>query len=155
MPKRTTTIASEIGKGLLAGLAGTVAMTIASTVEMKLRRRPPSRAPAEAAGKVLRVQPRDAKGEARFGEAVHFGYGTMWGLARAAIGVGLRAANVRARAVVPPAMHFALVWGTAVIMLPSLGVAPPVHKWGAKEIAIDVFHHAVYVAASDAAYRAL
>jgi hypothetical protein len=153
--KRARGIAYEIGRGLLAGLAGTVAMTISSTIEMKLRRRPPSDAPARAAGKVLGVRPRDEAGRRRFGNAVHFGYGTSWGLARAAIGSSLNAANARPPGVVAPALHFALVWGAAAVMLPSLGVAPPVRKWGAKEIAIDVFHHAVYVAATDAAYRAL
>jgi hypothetical protein len=153
--KRTGGIAYEIGRGLLAGFAGTVAMTIASTIEMKLRRRPPSQAPASAAGKVLRVQPRDAAGRRRFGNAVHFGYGTSWGLARAAIDSGLRAARVGPRGMIAPVAHFALVWGTAAVMLPSLGVAPPVQKWGANEIAIDLLHHAIYVTAADAAYRAL
>jgi hypothetical protein len=32
-------LADGIGKGLIAGLAGTAAMTIASTLEMKLRGR--------------------------------------------------------------------------------------------------------------------
>ena len=40
-------------------------------------------------------------------------------------------------------------------MLPSLGVAPPFWTWGAKEVAIDAFHHAVYVAATSAAYEFL
>jgi hypothetical protein len=153
--KRTQRIAYEIGRGLLAGLAGTVAMTISSTIEMKLRRRPASDAPAKAAGKVLGVQARNERGNRRFGNAVHFGYGTSWGLARAAIGASLRAAHVRRLPIVAPVMHFAIVWGTAAVMLPALGVAPPVRKWGATEIVIDVFHHAVYVAAADAAYRAL
>ena len=148
-------VAKEIGKGLLAGLAGTVAMTSASTIEMKLRRRPPSDAPSTAAGKVLGVQPRDEEGERRFSNAVHFGYGTMWGLARAAIGSGLRVMGVRAPAFVAPAAHFAIVWGTELVMLPAVGAAPPVTRWGAKEIAIDVLHHAVYVVVADAAYRAL
>src|SRR6476646_1031960 len=77
-------IATEVGSGLLAGLAGAAAMTIASTIEMKLRRRPPSTAPADAAGKVLHVQPRDDQGKQRFGTLVHYAYGTAWGLGRAA-----------------------------------------------------------------------
>jgi hypothetical protein len=90
----------------------------------------------------------------------HFGYGTLWGLARAAIDSGMRATGLRvpafaAPAFAAPAFHFALVWGTALVMLPWAGAAPPVTRWGAKEVAIDVLHHVVYVAAADATYRAL
>ena len=38
-------------------------------------------------------------------------------------------------------------------MLPSLGVAPPITEWGAEEIAIDAFHHAMYAAATGMAYE--
>jgi len=38
-------------------------------------------------------------------------------------------------------------------MLPALGVAKPFWRWGAKEVAIDAFHHGVYAAATDGAYR--
>jgi hypothetical protein len=147
-------VAAEIGAGLVAGFAGTVAMTIASTIEMKLRGRPPSGAPATAAGKVLGVQPRDEAGKRRFSNAVHFAYGTSWGLGRAAVGGLLRAFGVR-HALAAPAAHFVAVWGSALVMLPALRVAPPPWRWGAKEIAIDAFHHGVYVTAADAAYRAL
>ena len=151
--KLLATFAREVGRGLLAGLAGTVAMTVSSTIEMKLRGRPPSSAPARAAGKVLGVQPRDEAGKRRFANAVHFSYGTMWGLARAAIGAGLCAAGLGRRSVLAPVAHFAVVWGAELVMLPALGVAPPVTRWGGKEIAIDVLHHAVYVTATDATYR--
>lgn len=39
-------------------------------------------------------------------------------------------------------------------MLPALGVAPPATQWGAKELAIDAWHHVVYAAAG-AAYELL
>jgi len=67
-------IAAELGRGLIAGFVGAVAMTIASTLEMKLRKRPPSSAPADAAGKVLGIQPRDEKGKRRFSNVVHYAY---------------------------------------------------------------------------------
>jgi hypothetical protein len=147
-------IAAEVGSGLLAGLAGTAAMTIASTIEMKLRRRPPSSAPSDAAGKVLHVQPRDDKGKQRFGTLVHYAYGTAWGLGRAAIGRALGlAAGRRRRSLVEVAVFFATVWGAQQVMLPALGVARPFWRWGAKEVAIDAFHHGVYAAATDGAYR--
>lgn len=147
-------VAEEIGKGLLAGFAGTLAMTASSTIEMKLRRRPPSSAPADAAGKVLGIEPRDEQGKRRFGNVVHFGYGTAWGLARAALGAGLCATGLR-RSVAPAIGHFLAVWGTELLALPRLGVVPPVRSWGGKEIAIDAFHHLVYAGATDLAYRAI
>ena len=146
--------ATEVGSGLLAGLAGAAAMAIASTIEMKLRRRPPSSAPADAAGKVLHVQPRDDQGKRRFGTLVHYAYGTAWGLGRAALGRALGLARGRRRrSLVDALVFFATVWGAEQVMLPALGVARPFWRWGAKEVAIDAFHHGVYAAATDGAYR--
>ncbi len=150
-------IATEVGRGLLAGLVGAVAMTISSTLEMRLRRRPPSSAPADAAGKVLGVQPRDDAGKQRFATLVHYAYGSAWGLARAAIGAAFCAAAGRRRrsSIAEPLAHFAAVWGASLVMLPALGIAKPFWRWGAKEVAIDALHHTVYVTAADGAYRAL
>ena len=46
MRSAANTIAGAIGKGLVAGFAGTAAMTISSRLEAKLRGRAPSSAPA-------------------------------------------------------------------------------------------------------------
>jgi hypothetical protein len=142
-------VAAAVGKGLFAGVAGTVAMTASSTIEMKLRGRPASSAPATAAAKVLGVEPKGQGEEARFSSIVHWGYGTSWGAVRGLIGVaGLR--GLRANAA-----HLGAVWGTEQAMLPALGVAPPFWEWGAKEVAIDAFHHLVYAGATGAAYALL
>ncbi len=141
--------AAAVGKGLFAGAAGTVAMTISSTLEAKLRDRGSSSAPADAAGKVLGVQPRNPEGQARFSNVVHWSYGTTWGAFRGllhAVGVdGVKATGV----------HFAAIWGGAQVMLPALDVAPPPWESEPKEIAIDAFHHAVYVVATGVAFAAL
>ena len=142
-------VAAAVGKGLFAGVAGTVAMTASSTIEMKLRGRPASSAPATAAAKVLGVEPKGQSEEARFAIIVHWGYGTSWGAVRGLIGAaGLR--GLRANAA-----HLGAVWGTEQAMLPALGVAPPFWEWGAKEVAIDAFHHLVYAGATGAAYALL
>jgi hypothetical protein len=150
-------IATEVGKGLIAGFVGTVAMTIASTIEMKLRKRPPSTVPADAAGKVLHVAPRDGAGKQRFSNLVHYAYGTGWGLGRAALGAALCGATARGRrrSLIGPLAFFGAVWGASLVMLPRLGVAKPFWRWGAKAVAIDAFHHGVYAAATDGAYRLL
>ena len=142
-------IAAEVGRGLFAGAAGTVAMTISSSLEAKLRDRAASTAPAEAAGKVLGVQPRDEAGQARFSNIVHWGYGTSWGAARGLLAV----AGLEGRAAI--AAHFAAVWGSAQLMLPTLGVAPPPWKSPPEELAIDALHHAVYAAAAGLAFATL
>lgn len=139
-------IGCAIGRGLIAGLCGTAAMTVSSTIEMKLRGRQASTAPADAALKVLGLQPADDKAKARFSDMVHWSYGTGWGVAR---GI-LDAAGCESACAIPA--HFAAIWGASLIMLPALEVAPPVTKWSAEEVAIDAFHHLVYVTAVDLAY---
>ena len=84
-------VAADVGKGLFADAIGTAAMTVSSTLEMKIRGRPASSAPADAAAKVLGVEPKGEKDQARFSNLVHWGYGTGWGAVRGLIGAaGLR-----------------------------------------------------------------
>lgn len=143
-------IAGAVGKGLLAGLVGTAAMTISSTIEMKLRDRGGSSAPKDAAAEVLDIEDfEDEDAEERFGTAAHWSYGIGWGAVRglyAATGMPSSAAT---------AAHFATVWGAEQVVLPALDVSPPVTEWGAKEIAIDAWHHAVYAVATGMAYDRL
>ncbi|MDH4175982.1 MAG: hypothetical protein OEW31_05380 [Thermoleophilia bacterium] len=143
-------LARAIGKGVLAGIAGTAAMTVSSTIEAKLRGRAFSDAPARATAKVLGIAEfEDARAKSRFSDLSHWGYGTMWGIAHGLlreVGLGRKAAT--------PA-HFAAVWGNAAVMLPALDIAPPFVFWGKEEVAIDVFHHAVYATATGLAYSLL
>jgi len=141
--------ASAVGRGLFAGAAGTAAMTLSSTLEMKLREREGSTAPADAAAKVLGIQPRNPAGKARFANVVHWAYGTGWGAVRGVIG----AAGLSGPAAT--GAHFAAIWPSALVMLPALGVAPPPWKWGATELGVDAMHHLVYVTATSVAYAAL
>jgi len=143
---RAGDIAAAVGKGLAAGAVGTAAMTISSTLEAKLRDRESSTAPADAAAKVLGVKPEGEAEQARFSNLVHWGYGTGWGAVRgllAAVGLRARGAGVA---------HFGAVWGSELVMLPKLGVAPPLKEWGAKEVGVDAFHHLVYATATSLAY---
>jgi hypothetical protein len=147
---KPTTLANEIGKGVAAGLVGTAAMTVSSTLEAKLRGRPFSTAPAKAAARALGIETfDDGEAYARFSNLVHWSYGTGWGVAR---GV-LRAFGVSARLATPA--HFAALWGSALYTLPKYEVAPPVIEWEAKDVAIDVLHHLVYVGAAALAYEAM
>jgi hypothetical protein len=145
---KVDTLAGAIGRGLVAGVAGTAAMTVSSTVEARWRGRAPSTAPARATAKVLGIEGFETPlAEARFNDLSHWGYGTAWGVARgllAAAGLSPRAATVA---------HGAALYGTEQVALPALEVAPPAIFWGAREIAIDAFHHAVYATATGLAYR--
>jgi hypothetical protein len=141
---------NPVGKGLLAGFAGTAAMTVSSTVEARLRGRPPSSAPARATAKVLGIATFESeRAQARFSDLSHWGYGTGWGIVRGLLGatrLSPRAATVA---------HGAAVYGAAQVTLPVLEIAPPAIFWPKAEIAIDAFHHAVYAAATGAAYALL
>jgi hypothetical protein len=145
-----STIAANVGKGLVAGVVGTAAMTVSSSVEARLRGRAASSAPARATAKVLGIKEfEDDIAAARFNDLSHWGYGTMWGVVRgllATTGLSPRAST---------AAHGAAVWGSAAVALPALEVAPPFVFWGRKEVAIDLWHHAVYATATGLAYRLL
>ena len=140
-------VPASIGKGLVAGLLGTVAMTVSSSVEARLRGRAASSAPARATAKVLGIKEFDGPlAQARFNDISHWGYGTGWGVVRGLLAV----AGLRPRAAT--AAHGAAIYGAAQVTLPALEIAPPVVFWAKEEIAIDVFHHAVYAAATGLAY---
>ena len=148
--KTAEKVASSIGRGLLAGFAGTAAMTISSTLEARLRGRTPSTAPARATAKVLGISSfEDGVAQARFNDLAHWGYGTGWGVIRgllAAAGLSHRKAT---------AAHGAAVWGSAQVTLPALDIAPPAIFWPKEEVAIDAFHHTVYALATGIAYELL
>lgn len=142
-------MADAVGRGLVAGLAGTVAMTLSSMVEMKLRGPSASTTPAQAICKSLGLETVSEQSQQRLNNLVHWGYGTAWGAVRgvlAAAGIGGLPATL---------MHFGLVWGAEQVMLPKTGVAPPIREWPPEEIAVDISHHLVYAAATGAVYDAL
>lgn len=145
-----TNLPNALGRGLLAGAAGTAAMTVSSTIEMRLRGRAASTAPADASAKVLGIEAfTDDAAQNRFSTLVHWGYGTGWGVVHGVLDLaGLAPAKATAA-------HLAAIWGNEAVMLPALEVAPPFWTWGATEVAIDVWHHVVYAVATGIAYEAL
>ncbi len=147
---RADTLATAIGRGLVAGLAGTAALTISSTVEARLRGRAFSTAPARATAKALGIREFDSElAQARWNDLSHWGYGTGWGVLRGLLGatpISGRAATLA---------QGAAIYGAAQVTLPALEIAPPSIFWGAREVAIDAFHHAVYAAVTGVAHTAL
>jgi hypothetical protein len=141
-------LSGAIGDGLVAGFIGTAAMTVSSTLEARLRARAPSTAPARATAKALGIADfEDDIARARFNDLSHWGYGTGWGVVRGLLG----ATGMPARTAT--AAHGAAIWGSAAVTLPALEIAPPFVFWGKEEVAIDVFHHAVYAVATGLAYE--
>ena len=73
------------------------------------------------------------------------------------IGAGRIAANIgtglSGRAAT--AAHGVAVSGAAQVTLPALDIVPPAVFWGAEEVAIDAWHHAVYATATGLAYELL
>jgi hypothetical protein len=113
-------LAAKIGRGLVAGAIGTAAMTVSSTIEQKRRGREASTAPADAAMKVLGIESFcDDAAKNRFSNVVHWAYGSAWGVPRALLdAAGLSPAAATAA-------HGGALWGSEQVMLPALGVAPP------------------------------
>src|ERR1700748_2738084 len=128
-------LGSAIGKGLLAGLAGTAAITISQMIEMSITKRKASEAPVKVAEKVTGVKPSTKQDKEKVAQEIHWAYGTSWGSARGLIGLagldGLPAV----------AVHFAAIWGTSLFMLPAYKAGPKITEEDAKTIAIDVMHH--------------
>jgi hypothetical protein len=133
-------------RALLSAFMGTAAMTVSSTVEMDGRGRDPSTAPGRAANRLLGlVGVPELKGPPLhvLSDVTHWLYGTAWGVVFWLL-VGVAGL---ALAVAGP-LFFLIVWGTAQVQLPVLGISPPSWKWGVNEVLIDVWHHGVYAIAT-------
>lgn len=142
-------VASSLGKGVIAGAAGTLAITISQMIEMKITKRKPSSEPADAAQKVLEVKPETEEDKQQFSQQIHWAYGTTWGLTRGIMSLfGLKGLPATA-------IHFATIYSTALIMPAQLKVAPPLKEWSAKQFAIDALHHAVYAIAAGLVFDAI
>jgi hypothetical protein len=142
-------LAGAIGKGLMAGAAGTLAITLSQMIEMKITGRKPSEAPADAAEKVLEVKPETEEDKQQFSQQIHWAYGTSWGIPRGILSlIGLKGLPATA-------IHFATIYSTALIMPAQLKVVPPLKEWNVKEFVVDALHHAVYAIAAGLVYDAM
>jgi hypothetical protein len=130
-------LGAAIGKGLIAGFAGTIAITASQLIEMRITKRKASQAPAKAVTKTLHIEATPGNKE-EFSNEVHWVYGTSWGVMRGLLSM----AGITGFAAT--SLHLASIWGTAVTIQPKLDIAPPLAEWEPKDIAIDILHHAVY-----------
>ena len=142
-------IGTAIGRGIIAGAAGTAAITLSQTIEMKIEDRQPSSAHADAASKALDIQPATPEDKQKFSQEVHWTYGSLWGVTRGILSLcGIKGWTATA-------IHWAAITGTEMIMEPSLGVAKPVSQWSTKQIVLSSMHHAVYAVAAGLVFDAI
>jgi hypothetical protein len=169
MSTTRSTAFRAIGKGLLAGIAGTAAMTAWQELAAKLQSpaggedaesdrstsNPWEAAPAPAQVAKLvgeRVFHLDVPAE-KIGfltNAMHWGTGTGWGVA-----YGLLAAT-RRRSTPGDGLAFGtVVWGASYAQLVPLGIYEPPWKYSPRVLAFDISYHLVYGGATALAFAVL
>jgi hypothetical protein len=139
-----TRVAATVGRGVLAGLAGTVVMTaFQELVEMPLTGRGASDAPARFAERVTPADPATHQGRRRLTWGTHFALGAVWGAAHgvaAARGLrGQRAVNT----------VFGGVYLGDVLLNTALGVYDP-RRWSVRDAVVDVVDKYVQAQATGA-----
>ena len=140
------TLAGYLGRGALAGVAGSVVMTAwQKFVEMPISGRGDSQAPAELAQKVLGVHPGSEAGMTWLNYVTHTALGAMWG---AAYGLAARSGL---RGVRGGAATFAAIYTQDLVTITALGLAKP-WTWSRKEATIDVVDKVVVIAATAAIF---
>jgi hypothetical protein len=134
--------AAMIGRGILAGVAGTVVMTaFQKFIEMPLTGRGDSYAPANTAEKTFGVHPETQQGRKRLNWVTHFALGTLWG---AAYGFAAHAGLRGPKAI---AATFATVYTGDFLSNTARGLYEP-STWSAQDWAIDLTDKFVQAAAT-------
>lgn len=139
--------------GLAAGLAGTAAMTVAQGTQYVLTSAEPSTAPADVAAKLKRrlgLGRVKRKHKPALNQAMHWLYGTSWGLP---LGIVAGGTSVRPE-ILGPAFG-AFVWGAALAHQPAVGIAELPWKRSPASLGSEAFFHLVYGVGAGAALRAL
>ncbi|MGI8887809.1 MAG: hypothetical protein ACR2GB_02370 [Nocardioidaceae bacterium] len=131
----------SLGKGVVAGLAGTLAMTLSERLEMAINGREASNVPGQVGAHLLPGKDPDNSADVeQLSAAVHWAH-------------GLDVAGLRGPAAT--AAHFALVWSGDAALYRALGIAPLPWQWPADELAADVLHKGVYAVTTAAVSEAL
>src|SRR5215203_1242033 len=134
---RARTLSDAAWRGSMAGLAGTAVMTLGEKVEQRLTGRPDSYVPARTLARLLGLSNPDADRWTR-NMAMHYGTGALVGAVR-----GLMSAS-NLRGPLASLMHAELRLTVEQTPENVTGVGSPPWTWPRKELAVDVFHKAVY-----------
>lgn len=139
-------VATAIGAGLIAGVAGTAAMTLSQMIEMKITRREPSTVPVDAVEKTIGVTAAHEDERPMVAQEIHWTYGAAWGISRGLLALsGLKSWPATLA-------HFSAVWGASMILMPSLDLGPSVTDRPPKPVLIEGWHHAVYAVVAGFVY---
>jgi|SRR5690242_13205042 hypothetical protein len=142
-------LGTAIGVGLIAGLAGTIAMTVCQRIDMEITGRKGSDTPATAVREALDIKPVSESKTKELSSRVHWVYGTGLGLMRGLLSLfGIKGTPATTA-------HFAAVWTTELIMLPSLRVAPPITHESPMTIAKDAMFHGIYALGTGLVFDAI
>ncbi len=126
-------LATTLGRGLTAGLAGVTVMTaFQRLVEMPLTGRKESYAPADLVTKLARTGPKRNRNRRRLNYIAHFGVGLGWGVGHSLIA---RRAGLRGQRAI--AAVFAAIYGGDVIANTALGLTKP-WRWSRQDLIVDV-----------------
>ena len=135
-----------IGRGVVAGLAGTVVMTgFQQLVAMPLTGRGASYAPADFAERVTPLRTRSPGSRRRLNWVIHFALGTVWGAAYGVAAVrGVRGQR---------AVHavFGVVYAGDVAANTALGLYRPL-QWSAEDVLVDILDKYVQAQATGAVF---
>jgi uncharacterized protein YndB with AHSA1/START domain len=140
---------AAMGRGAAAGVAGAVAMSVSTNVEMRVRSRPPSYAPARAIARVLGLSGGSERQQKLIGTAGHAATAVSVGVLRGLLdraGLGSRSAGLGL---------FGIAMAPELVVVPALGATDPPWRWSRADAAVSVMHHAVFAAATSAAYETL
>ncbi|WP_404379531.1 hypothetical protein [Caenispirillum salinarum] len=138
--------------GLAAGAIGTAAMTAGQHAEMRVTGRPSSVSPAEALCRLIGIETRTDRQEARLARQAHWAYGTAWGGGRALME---NAGGGRPAEPWQTLLFTGLTWSAGVLLLRSTGNAPPLRQWTGRSLMIDFGHHLVFATVTGTAFRLL
>jgi len=140
-------LATTLGRGMAAGLAGTVAMTaFQKLVEMPITGRGDSYAPADLAEKLLPLSEKRGSERNRRNYATHFALGAGWGVARALVGRAGLSGQPAVAAV------FGLMYPGDIAIVVALSIDNPA-GWSARDWAIDTVDKFVLALATGIAYE--
>lgn len=140
---------AALGKGLIAGLAGTAAITLSQMINQKITGKPANFAPGDAASKALGIEASKMENRKKLSNEVNWVYGTLWGSARGILSlVGLKGLPATA-------VHFAAIFYTAITIEPDFEVAPPINEWSKGSIAMFGLHHVFYVVTAGLVFDAI
>lgn len=163
---RVGQIAGDLGRGFVAGMAGTLAITTASTVDSyateALRARREGRKAslglanaiinpwsfsAGVVSKIFGITPTDSAHERRLSVMAHWEYGSTWGLSLPLI----YAVGIRGPAAVGTVLAGQLT--AEMLVMPRFELFPPPTQWGKQAIVSSVYQHAIYAVAAVSAYE--